>query len=219
MSDWSHLRPEQIALLRAERLLVVDLECTCGPGITHDIQEIIEVGYCLADGGNVPLGSSMYVRPEITAVTPFCTKLTGITPATVSHQPSFQRRMQDLARELEALRPDAWASWGEFDHQMVARQCARIRVDNPLSSLPHFNAKKLLSPVLCQIAGAEMPRGAKGGIGLDTAMTMVGLEFIGRLHRGADDAHNTARLICHARSRVPTPQAPHPPRFRRFRPG
>jgi inhibitor of KinA sporulation pathway (predicted exonuclease) len=190
--------PEQRRLLELPRLLVVDLELTCGPGITQDIQDIIEVGtFVLARDSGVDADSpvaSFYVRPARSPITPFCTQLTGITREQVTNQPNFARvapRLQELA---DASGAQVWVSWGQ-DQTLLHRQCVAAGVENPFKRLEHFDIKRLLTPLVYRVTGGTKPQGAGSGVGLETAMKALGLQFKGRAHSGAADALNTARLV------------------------
>ena len=221
--------PSLAALLAARPLLVVDLECTCmlfRPD-EDQVQEVIEIGHTvlapMSADPELPAGQSTYVRPTATPVTRGCTKLTGITPQMVVNAPRFTERMAELGTWVQTARLAGWASWGDFDSRMLARQCAREGVANPLADLPHFNAKLLLSHWLATLQGTTV-RERQGGYGLRTALVALGLDFEGREHCGAADAYNTARVIQAARQRgavePPRPQKlPKAPRLSDGPPG
>lgn len=182
-------------------MLVVDLECTCGLGVPNEqaIQEIIEVGMSRIDaaGSDPSPGVSYYVRPVTTPINKFCTRLTGITPDTVKGRPIFEDAVIELKAIVRSHGSTAWASWGEFDHQAIERQCERLGVPNPFEGVVHVNLKPLLSPIISRLTGVALPRGAHAGIGLKSALKMLGMEFAGRPHSGADDAYNAARICSH----------------------
>jgi inhibitor of KinA sporulation pathway (predicted exonuclease) len=210
-------QPTLAALLAARPLLVVDLECTCmlfRPD-EDQVQELIEFGHTVlalpSAEVELPPGQSMYVRPTATPVTRGCTKLTGITPQMVAKAPHFTERMAELGAWVHAAGLAGWASWGDFDPRMLARQCAREGVANPLEALPHFNAKQLLSHWLATLQGTTV-RERQGGYGLRTALVALGLNFEGREHSGAADAYNTARVIQAARQRGAV-EPPRPPKL------
>lgn len=193
------ITPEQRQLLAAPRLLVIDLELTCGPGVTHDIQDIIEVGHCVLELNAPPrAAASVYIRPERSPITRFCEQLTGITWDKVANRPNFARtapRLRELVADASA---DAWVSWGQ-DQTLVHRQSLASGVSNPFEGLLHVDIKRLLSPLVYQLTGGVKPKGAGAGVGLEAAMRQLGLPFEGRAHSGADDALNTARLVAELR--------------------
>lgn len=199
------LTPEACRLLLAKSLLLVDLECTCGLGVPNerDVQEIIEIGMWLGseeDWGGVRRSQhSLFVRPQHTVVNDFCTRLTGITAGAISGEPVFSARVKWLqSTGMPRWGAEVWSSWGEFDKSQFQRQCDREGLENPLAAVPHVNAKAVLKPALQAIAqerGGSFPKGARRGVGLGTALTLLGMEFVGRPHSGADDAFNAARVI------------------------
>lgn len=204
------LGPEAWQLLSTKSLLLIDLECTCGLGVPNerDVQEIIEIGTWVGseDDWREPRRSqhSLYVRPQHTAINEFCTRLTGITAAQVSGEPTFESRVQWLGSVgLHRWNADRWGSWGEFDKSQFQRQCDREGLENPLAQLGHINAKAVLKPLLQAMAeemGSQFPRGARRGVGLGTALNLLGMKFEGRPHSGADDAFNAGRVIHAVRS-------------------
>lgn len=191
-------------VLVAPRLLVVDLEMTCGLGVTMDVQDIIEVGTCVLELGS-PVSAedsaSVFVRPVRSRVTQFCTKLTGITPERVANAPNFAATAPRLNELVRAVGAAAWVTWGQ-DQTLMHRQCLASEVPNPFDGLLHVDIKRLMTPLLYQLTGGAKPQGAGAGVGLKTALTQLGLEFIGRHHGGAADAFNTARLLEEVRRRA-----------------
>ncbi|MBK6616558.1 3'-5' exonuclease [Ottowia sp.] len=194
-------------LLASNRVLLVDIECTCGLGVANerDVQEVIELGLCM-DGKASPAQHgaqlSAYVRPSYTQVNAFCERLTGISDGMLRDEPCFKPRMEWLERALVKWQPELWASWGDFDREQVQRECDRLGVPNPLATLVHINAKRALARHLAAVAESRamtFPKGAKRGVGIGRALKFLGLEFEGRQHCGADDAFNMARVIAGVR--------------------
>lgn len=196
---------KQRKLLSAPRLLVIDLELTCGPGVTQGVQDVIEVGHCMLELGLPPReADSVYIRPERSGITPFCEQLTGITWEKVANRPNFARTAPRLRELVDDARADAWVSWGQ-DQTLMHRQSLAADVENPFERLAHVDIKRLLSPLVYQLTGGVKPKGAGAGVGLETAMRQLGLQFEGRAHSGANDALNTARLVSELR-RLAAPQ-------------
>lgn len=190
-------RPELQSLLGTKRLLVVDFEMTCGPGVTADLQDIIEIGTCVvepATRGHAGAPEELLVKPHRSPITSFCTKLTGLTPERVAQAPGFERQATRLRELAEREGVDAWAGWGP-DHNILHRQCAALRMPNPLEWLPYFDIRRLLTPVLFLAAGRDRPRSAANGVALKTGLELIGLAFAGRLHSAGADAHNAARVV------------------------
>lgn len=193
--------PKMVEMLGQPRLLVVDLESTCGPGVTAGHQEVIELGYCVLDfaANTVTPGRSLYVQPRISKVTDFCTELTGIEPEQLVGAPAFAQAVPMIAELIAASGASAWVSWGAFDHQLMHRQTEREGLANPFADIEHFNAMKLLAPALSVLLGEPVQ---KNGMGLGNAFSKLDLVFEGRAHSGAVDAQNTAALILHVGTKL-----------------
>lgn len=178
-------------------LNVVDVEATCwaaGPP-PGQVSEIIEIGLATVAGRRAGR-RSILLRPQRSAVSAFCTELTGLTQADAGAGVSFTAACQMLAADHQsASRP--WASWGEYDRQQqFARQCQATGTGYPFGPC-HVNAKAVF-------ARAHRLRTRPG---MASALRIAGLPLEGRHHRGADDAWNIAALILHlnAAGRWPPP--------------
>jgi len=169
---------------------VVDIEATCwardDPG--RQVSDIIEVGLTTVD---LALGERLgkhkiLVRPERSAVSEFCTELTGLTQDEVDAGMSFTEACELLSTEHKAAdRP--WASWGDYDRNQFQRQCAGTGVAYPFGEV-HVNAKSVFSTVY------------RGRHGMKRALELAGLPLEGRHHDGADDSWNIAALVLHLRT-------------------
>jgi inhibitor of KinA sporulation pathway (predicted exonuclease) len=171
-------------------ILVVDLEATCANdgSIPPAAMEIIEIGavWALPDG-TVHDRFQRFVRPlERPTLTPFCMDLTGIRQTDIDAAPLFPlasrllREFADRRREPDAI----WASWGDYDRQQFARDCARHGTENPLQ-LPHENARRIFT--------ARQEIGT--AVSLAVACELAKIKLEGNYHRALDDAINTARLL------------------------
>lgn len=171
----------------AEPILVLDLEATCwqGPIPSGQQQEVIEIGVCLldSDSGERSKRRGILVRPERSRVSPFCTELTTLTQEQVDTGVSFADAC-DLLRSEYDSGTIVWASWGDWDRNMLRRQCASFGVAYPLSER-HINAKKLFA----RVYRLARPTGMAG------ALAAAGRELVGTHHRGEDDAWNIAELL------------------------
>lgn len=178
-------------ILTNDQFLVVDLEATCfGPqDVNRDAPaEVIEVGCALLDLGRMDgiERHQLYVRPTTMPVSDFCTELTGISLNQVETAPAFVASMALLSEFIRDRGIRVWGSYGGFDRNQFVRQCKREGVANPMEPLKHINLKEL--------AGRHFGFG-KSTPGLRKMLTIAGLEPIGRLHSGVDDAVNIARLF------------------------
>jgi inhibitor of KinA sporulation pathway (predicted exonuclease) len=172
-----------------ELLNVVDVEATCwaGPPPDGQVNEIIEIGLTVVDlaAGQRLAKHKILVRPQRSAVSEFCTELTGLTQAEADSGASYAEACQLLVqRHDSATRP--WASWGLYDRNQFRRQCTDTGVQYPFGEV-HVNAKAVFGSVFSQ----------GRWLGLDFALRMAGLPLEGRHHDGADDAWNIAALILH----------------------
>ncbi|MEU5309094.1 3'-5' exonuclease [Streptomyces sp. NPDC021562] len=173
---------------RAEGLVnVVDVEATCWTGAPPpgEVSEIIEVGLTVVDlaAGERPARHRILVRPARSAVSAFCTELTGLTQSEVDQGVGFAEACRLLAAEHHAgVRP--WASWGDYDRHQFTRQCQATRTPYPFNHR-HTNAKAVFTEAY----------GLRRRPGMAQALEIAGLPLEGRHHRGEDDAWNIASLV------------------------
>lgn len=171
-----------------ERFLnVVDVEATCWEGADPPGQtsEIIEIGLCVLDTQTLERVEkhSILVRPDRSAVSEFCTRLTTLTPEQVAGGISFDAACTLLREQFEAD-TRAWASWGDYDRKQFERQCAQTGVRYPFGSR-HTNAKLAFS----------IAQDTKRRYGMAEALRLTGIPLEGTHHRGGDDAWNIAALV------------------------
>jgi inhibitor of KinA sporulation pathway (predicted exonuclease) len=182
---------------------VVDIEATCWDGEPPpgQVNEIIEIGLTTVDlaAGERVGKHRILVRPQRSAVSSFCTELTGLTQAEVDAGVTFAEACRLLEVEHQAgVR--AWASWGDYDRNQFTRQCRATGVRYPFGRR-HWNAKLVFTQA----------HGLRKRPGMAQALTIACLPLEGRHHRGEDDAWNIAALILHLAARdawPPTPTTP-----------
>ncbi|MEV7123338.1 3'-5' exonuclease [Kitasatospora griseola] len=179
---------------RAARLVnVVDVEATCWDGAPPPgaVSEIIEIGLTVVDlGAGTRLARHrILVRPVRSAVSRFCTELTGLTQQEVDRGVGFAEACRLLAAEHRAgERP--WISWGDYDRHQFTRQCGATRTPYPFGR-HHTNAKAVFTEA----------HGLRKRPGMAQALEIAGLPLEGRHHRGEDDAWNIAALVLHLAER------------------
>ena len=165
---------------------VIDLEATCWDDKTvAGLQcDIIEVGIVELDVASGVIGrkTSMIVRRERSEVNAYCTKITGISPAQAAAGIPIDMASLRLRKEF-AGRERVWASWGDFDRAQMERQCGELGVPYPLSRA-HIN--------ILALANAKWRRRFDS---VPEALEIIGETFEGRLHSGADDAYNEAKIL------------------------
>lgn len=174
---------------RLDRVLVIDVESTCweGPPPRGQISEIIEIGLCVVDVERLTRleKRAILVRPQVSQVSDFCTRLTTITPELAATGMTLEQSLSLLRHEY--LCDDrVFASWGDYDRNQFHRNCDYFRLKYPFGPT-HWNVKTLFA-----IAHA-LPRET----GIDTACDMLGQPLEGTHHRGVDDAWNIAGILCH----------------------
>ena len=170
--------------------LVIDLEATTDDGGWPVAEmEIIEIGATLVNREGRELDSfQRFVRPlRRPLLTPFCCKLTHITQANIDAAqpltevwPLFERWLDQHQSRL-----DGWASWGDYDRKQLEQDWQRLELQSALSQVPHINLKQRFA----KARRLERP------LGLNGALQLAGMQFIGQQHRALEDARNTARLL------------------------
>jgi len=173
-----------------DQILVVDIECTAWePREAQGEQpsEIIEIGICRLkmDSFEITDKISYMVRPKYSEVTEFCTSLTGLTWNDVKIGMPFANACNKLFKNFGTSNR-VWASWGDGDREQFLCECKEKNARYPFSQT-HINASALFS----------LMTGQKQRISVSNALKKIGLEFVGQVHSGADDAYNTARILRH----------------------
>lgn len=172
---------------RLDKLVVVDLESTCwrGPPPPGEESEIIEVGVCLLDPKTLVREErrSLLVRPQRSSVSAFCTELTALRPEDLAGAGTLADACAVLAGQYDGRRR-AWASYGDYDRRQLERCCRVQGLRYPFGPT-HLNVKALFA----------LAAGLPHEVGLARALELSGLAFVGRPHRGVDDAWNVAALL------------------------
>lgn len=172
---------------KLDQIMVIDVEATCWDGAPPEgqVSEIIEIGICpieVATGRRIE-ARSVFVRPERSRVSSFCTALTTLTQEQVDSGVSFTDACALLMREY-GTRDRVWASWGDYDRRQFERQCQEMGVAYPFGAT-HLNAKTLFALAL------ELPHEC----GMGAALERLGLPLKGTHHRAGDDAWNIAAIL------------------------
>jgi len=169
-------------------ILIIDLEATCwnGPVPQGQVNEIIEIGICLLDTqtGSISKNKGILIKPERSAVSPFCTELTTITQELLDNEGiTFEAACDKLRKEYSGYQY-TWASYGQYDLNMMKKQCLDMSIDYPLSP-NHINVKVLFSEV----------KGLRRKVGMKGALGILEIPLEGTHHRGVDDARNIAKIL------------------------
>ncbi len=172
---------------KLDQIIVIDIEATCWESSPPDGQEneIIEVGICTLDVQTWERleRKSIFVKPERSTVSPFCTELTSITQAMVDEGVTFPKVCGILRNEYFSRRR-VWASYGDYDRKLFEKQCAAREIKYPFGST-HINIKNLYA----------IMNGLNREIGLHRALDQLKISFEGKPHRGHDDAWNAAIIL------------------------
>lgn len=177
-----------------DKIIVVDLEATCwdedtAAGIAEkgtQEAEIIEFGVAAyyPASGNISPPKSIYVRPTSSKVSEYCTGLTGLTwDYLKTNAIPFEGGLNRLRKEF-GPKHRVMASWGNYDWYMISHQCLREDLPFPFGR-SHINIKELHA----------VKRKLEKALGLEAALAVEDMEFIGKPHCGADDAFNAARIL------------------------
>lgn len=172
--------------VKSDKLLVVDLETTCTNEHAEQFQnEIIEIGMCIVDMKRLiaEKNVSIFVKPQRSEITDFCTRLTGITAEDVKDGLLLPEAVELLIKEFQT-NDYVWASWGDFDRLIVNRECKQYKSRFPFNR-QHLNLKAMFGVVH---GTGELPS-------LDQAAKMTNQPFLGEHHRGVDDARTAAQLL------------------------
>jgi inhibitor of KinA sporulation pathway (predicted exonuclease) len=177
-------------VIKLDQILVIDIEATCWNGYHPEDQEseIIEIGICVINihDGKRLNKESLFVKPERSTISPFCTELTTITPELVAEVGvSFSTACWKLRKKFNS-KQRTWASYGDYDRRIFERQCTARGIRYPFNT-SHINIKNLFAVMM----------GLKQEVGLEDALTILKIPFEGTHHRGVDDAWNAALILGH----------------------
>ncbi|WP_299218442.1 3'-5' exonuclease [uncultured Aquimarina sp.] len=169
-------------------IIIIDLEATCWNGSVPkgQVNEIIEIGICLltTETGEISKNQGILIKPERSEVSPFCTELTTITQELLDQEGgSFTEACEILRTEYQGHQ-HTWASYGQYDLNMMKQQCNFREIEYPLSQ-NHINVKELFT----QTKGLRKKVGMKGALGI------LNISLEGTHHRGVDDAKNIAKIL------------------------
>ena len=191
---------------------VLDFECTCQENTWSYLHEVIEFPVVLVDTSTKQIVDSFhrYVRPtENATLTAFCKGLTGIDQElvddaepidTVLHELDEWLRSKDLVTgggathdfTRFAFATDGW----DLDHFLDV-ECRRKGLYKPGAYLDRWvDLEKIFKEKRASIDaknGRKKPRSSRRA-NLLAMLRHHKLQFEGRLHCGADDARNLARV-------------------------
>ena len=177
-----------------EQYLVIDLEFCRTDRYTARLNkyyvpfEVIQIGAVILNEENEVVDEfRSFVHPMYGILDERVSELTGITEADLKDAPLLQKALASMAawigdRELIA------ASWSQTDYRQLSDEMEQKHIKNRTIRRLFDNWVDL------QKAYTEMV-GSDQAISLERAMNASAVEVEGRLHDGAVDAFNTAKLI------------------------
>lgn len=174
------------------RFVVIDFEATCDEPFNPNPQEIIEFPAVVVDPGGPHDGAEFhtFVRPVAhPRLTPFCAKLTGIAQADVSAAPPFPDVLEQFgAWGRNFCGPASLAvTCGDWDlGSLLPRQCAQHGLAVPAWANQWANLKRVFA--------WNFPHATERA-GMTEIAAALGVQTVGRLHSGIDDARNIARVL------------------------
>ena len=188
---------------------IVDVEATCWTtdpdqpwseqqnGRPNEVIEIGIVALNLKDMGILQQASYL-VKPRRTAVSKFCTELTGWTQQDVDGAPDILEVLSSIRRDFNITRHHTWWSYGEYDKYKLSSEPGNGSLfdlygtisqefpQSPFSQMrAHFNAKTLFA----------MKHNLQRELGMARAMNFLNLPLEGRHHNGLDDAVNITKIV------------------------
>jgi 3'-5' exoribonuclease 1 len=196
--------PEKNRTVYYDYFIVIDFECTCEDNIFEYEHEIIEFPAILVDVRQKVVIDhfSTYVRPVINpTLSPFCTKLTGITQEMVDRAPYFPDALRLFRRWMEShkLNPAirhgcpgsfAFVTDGPWDlAKFFQMQCLQVGMTTVPHEFRYFvNVRKAFINRYCR--GRPLHK-----VSLASMLTELEMQFQGREHCGLDDSLNIARIV------------------------
>ncbi len=173
-----------------EKIIICDLESSCWrtkEESNKNKSEIIEIGVALLNlkTGLVEKSHGYIIKPIVSTISDFCTELTTLTQEDVNKGISYKEACDALVKDFDSQNIP-WASYGQYDFNMLERQSKDRNVRNPFSN-QYINIKLLFS--LMDSQNRQM--------GMAKALTALGYKLEGTHHRGVDDAINIAKIAHH----------------------
>ena len=177
-----------------EQYLVIDLEfCRTDKHAAklrkyYVPHEVMQIGAVILNEENEVVDSfRSFVHPQFGMPDEKVSELTGITEEDLKDAPLLQKALASMAEWIGGRKVIA-ASWSDTDYRQLSDEMSQKHIHNR-------TIEKLFDDwVDLQKAYTNMV-GSSQAISLEKAMNASSVEVDGRLHDGAVDAFNTAKLI------------------------
>lgn len=183
-----------------EQYLVIDLEFCRTDKHSAKLakyyvpHEVIQIGAVILNEENEVVDSfKSYVHPMYGMPDEKVTELTGITAEDLKDAPLLQKALASMADWIGGREVIA-ASWSQTDYRQLSDEMSQKHIRNRTIERLFDNWVDL------QKAYTNMV-GSSQAISLEKAMNASSVEVDGRLHDGAVDAFNTAKLISSIRKK------------------
>lgn len=152
--------------------------------------EVIQIGAVKLDESLDPVDEfACYVKPQMRAISDYCTEITGITNEQVADAVPFR---ESITQFLEWIGNDISQtyiySWSNTDLGMVRKECRDKKIKIPqLDQLckQWVDYQKVFGDAL----------GYPICLSLQNALSSMDIDFDGQAHDALCDAKNTARLV------------------------
>lgn len=174
----------------------VDIEATCWKEPKDqpagERNEIIEIGITAITLPDLNISNpiGILVRPAHSRVSEFCTEITTLTQDVVDTGMLYKDACEFMIKKMYT-KYVPWISWGLYDRKQIQYQCQFDECTYPFGA-GHEDFRQQFITMM----------GLKHMVSLPDALKMVGLEYQGTRHRGADESWNIARLMVELYSRV-----------------
>mmetsp|Transcript_21507 Transcript_21507/g.54996 ORF Transcript_21507/g.54996 Transcript_21507/m.54996 type:complete len:227 (+) Transcript_21507:1-681(+) len=175
---------------------VLDFEATCEDGDRKWPNEIIEFPTVLIDAATLKTVDEFrtFVKPVLNPqLTPFCTKLTGITQDQVDEGLTIQDTMAayQVWCHKHGLTPEntLFVTCGDWDLNRMLP--AQLKYDHSTMEIdPIFHKWCNIKKIFGELRGQGRPGG------MTAMLDGLQLPLVGRHHSGIDDCRNIARILC-----------------------
>lgn len=154
----------------------------------RSVFEIIQIGAIKLDENfNTIASFNRYVKPTIySKVSPFITKLTGITTEQVMNEKEFPEVYEDFLQFIED-KESIFCTWGMSDMKELFKNLGYHKLDNKSLSRSYIN----LQPYVSKFLGLP----SKKLLSLQNAVKALNIEISYEFHSAIHDAYYTAEIF------------------------
>ncbi|MCL1894654.1 MAG: exonuclease domain-containing protein [Holophagaceae bacterium] len=184
-------RQKKFGWATVDQYIIFDLEATCwdGPRDESQCSEVIEIGAVKLDASATHIDTlQTFIRPTINPVlSAFCIDLTSIQQNDVDHAPSFSEAMDTFAQWICKGSTDIMlVSFGHYDKNQILEESKAKGYSGDIVRL--LDNHRSIKHDLADLRKVRVR-------GLKRTLRMLGIPHDGTLHRGIDDAMNTAKIF------------------------